>query len=60
MTEKEQYDMLVDAIPHWRPTRTIPVFGISAIQEICKCSFKDALELRNTLEYQGGLPKAKW
>ncbi|MGH2319362.1 hypothetical protein ACRC6Q_16605 [Planococcus sp. SE5232] len=56
----ENYDKLVAAIPYWKPTREIRVFGISAIQEICGCGFKDAMELRDTLEYQGGLPTRKW
>ncbi|KAA0956656.1 hypothetical protein FQ085_11735 [Planococcus sp. ANT_H30] len=54
------YDKLVAAIPYWKPTREIRVFGISAIQQICKCGFKDAIELKDTLEYQGGLPTKKW
>ena len=56
----ENYDKLVAAIPYWKPTREIRTFGISAIQQICNCGFKDAMELRDTLEYQGGLPKRKW
>lgn len=54
------YDKLVAAIPYWKPTREIRTFGISAIQQICGCGFKDAMELRDTLEYQGGLPTKKW
>ena len=56
----ENYDKVVAAIPYWKPTREIRTFGISAIQEICGCGFKDALELKDTLEYQGGLPTRKW
>lgn len=56
----ENYDKVVAAIPFWKPTREIRVFGVSAIQQIWGCGFKDALELRDTLEYQGGLPTRKW
>lgn len=56
----EKYEAVVNAIPHWKPTREIRTFGISAIQNIVKCTLMEAIEIRDRLEYEGGLPKRRY
>lgn len=60
MKPQDDYDKILQAIPRWKPTRKVPVFGISAIQEILGCSFRDALDMKERLEYESGLPKRTW
>ena len=59
-TEMDNYDKVIAAIPYWKPTKAIRLFGISAIQSIVKCGLLEAIEIRDRLEYEGALPKAKW
>lgn len=54
------YNKILDAIQRWQPTRDERVFGISAIQRITGCGFREAIRIRENLEYDQALPKAKW
>lgn len=54
------YDIVIAAIPNWRPTYWVPKFGIAAIQRIVKCDLREAVDIRERLEYEGALPKAEW
>lgn len=56
----DNYNKILDAIPHWRPTREERVFGVSAIMRITGCGFKEAVRIRENLEYDGALPKDRW
>lgn len=56
----ENYEVVIEAIPHWRPTRECRTFGITAIKTIVKCTLKEAIEIRERLEYEGALPTRKY
>lgn len=54
------YDLILAAIPTWKPTYWVPKFGIKAIQKISGCDLKEAVDIKERLEYEGALPKVKW
>lgn len=56
---KENYDIVIAAIPKWKPTKKIPKFGVDAIRKILKCDLREAVDIRERLEYEGALPRAK-
>lgn len=57
---KSDYDKVIDAIPFWKPSRDCRVFGVSAIQSIVKCGLKEAIDIREKLEYEGAIPKDRY
>lgn len=56
----DNYDKVIAHIPNWRPTYWVQKFGVDAIQRITGCSLTEAVEIRDTLDYQGALPTRKW
>ena len=60
MTEDEKYQTVIEALPKWQPSRTDRRFGLTSIKSIVKCTLKEALELRNRLEYEGAIPTRTW
>ena len=60
MAQKDNYDIVIEAIPSWKPTYWIQKFGVDAIQRIVKCDLKEAVDIRERLEYEGAMPKKKW
>lgn len=56
----DNFDKVVAAIPHWKPSKEFKVFGVSAIQQICGCNFKEAMRIKKQLKIDGHLPEAKW
>lgn len=56
----EKYEAVIKAIPHWMPSREVRTFGISAIQSIVKCTLKEAVEIRERLEYESALPSRRY
>lgn len=57
---EQNYDAVLAAIPSWEPSRDCRIFGITAIKTIVKCELKEAVAIRERLEYEGALPKAKY
>lgn len=57
---RTNYDIVIAALPNWKPTYYVRKFGVDAIRRIVKCDLKEAVEIRERLEYEGALPKAKW
>lgn len=57
---RTNYDIVLAAIPNWKPTYCVRKFGVDAIRRIVKCDLKEAVAIRERLEYEGALPKAKW
>lgn len=60
MIPKDNYDIVIAAIPNWKPTYWVPKFGVDAIRRIVKCDLAEAVAIRERLEYEGALPKKKW
>lgn len=58
--DDEKYEVVIAALPKWKPTKKVPVFGIAAIQNIVECDLNEAIELRNRLVYQGAVPNSTW
>lgn len=56
----ENYEKVIAHIPNWKPTYYVQKFGVDAIQRIVKCDLKEAVDIRDRLEYEGALPKWKW
>lgn len=50
MTEDEKYQLVIEALPKWRPSRDDRRFGLTSIKSIVKCTLKEALEIRDRLE----------
>ena len=56
----EKYEAVIQHIPYWQPTRECRMFGITAIKSIVKCTLKEAVEIRDRLDYEGALPNRKY
>lgn len=56
----ENYEKVLEQLHYWQPSREVRNFGISAIQSIVKCGLKEAVDIRDRLEYADALPKRKW
>ncbi|PSL42153.1 hypothetical protein B0H99_101401 [Planomicrobium soli] len=57
---EEKYNKVLAALPFWKPSRQVPMFGIAAIQSIVECDSREALEIRNRMAYEGAIPKDRW
>lgn len=58
--KRSNYDIVIAAIPAWKPTYWVPKFGVDAIQRIVECDLRQAVEIRERLEYEGAMPKSEW
>lgn len=53
---EENYQLVVQAIPNWKPSRTQRTFGIEAIQAVIGGRFLDALAIKNRLHKERKVP----
>lgn len=57
---KLNYDIVLDAIPYWKPTYWVQSFDVTAVQRIVKCDLQEAVDIVERLHYEGAFPTAKW
>lgn len=57
---RTNYDIVIAAIPNWKPTYYIPKFGVDAVKRICGCDTTQAVEILDRLSYEGALPQERY